>query len=169
MRTWLITVGEPLPLPGQRTRLLRTGRLALALVRRGHQVTWWTSTFDHFAKAGLDVDDVERLSAGLELRFLHGIPYDRNVSVRRLVNHWQLARGFRRRALEIAPPDVILCSFPTVELCWQATRYARRKGVPILIDVRDLWPDIFLSAMPGPLRWAGRMALRPMLQQARHA
>ena len=50
MRAWLLTVGEPLPCDGPNERLHRTGLLAEALHSRGHEVLWWSSTFDHARK-----------------------------------------------------------------------------------------------------------------------
>jgi hypothetical protein len=50
MRVWLITVGEPLPLDGPGERMLRTGILAAFLAARGHEVVWWSSSFDHVRK-----------------------------------------------------------------------------------------------------------------------
>ncbi|GAI08595.1 unnamed protein product, partial [marine sediment metagenome] len=50
MRIWLITIGEPLPSDNNNDRLYRTGILAKLLIQRGHEVVWWTSTFDHVRK-----------------------------------------------------------------------------------------------------------------------
>src|SRR5688572_12390199 len=50
IKVWLVTAGEPLPLGKQEQRLLRAGLLARYLVAAGHEVTWWTSTFDHTSK-----------------------------------------------------------------------------------------------------------------------
>lgn len=167
MHAWLITVGEPLPLAGQSSRLHRTGRLADALLRHGHRVTWWTSTFDHFAKNPLGVDAGPlSVSPGLTLHLLHGTPYRRNVSIRRLVNHWQMGRAFQRWAPRLARPDVILSSFPTIELCVEAVRYGQHARVPVLIDVRDLWPDIFWSALPGVPAWLMKAATYPLARAA---
>ena len=58
MKIWLLTIGEPVPLgAGVRDRLHRTGAFARYLVSRGHEVTWWTSAFDHFRKQHLAAED----------------------------------------------------------------------------------------------------------------
>ena len=46
-------------------------------------------------------------------------------------------------------------------------KFARPRGIPVVVDVRDLWPDIFLTALPGPLRHAGRPLLEPLFRQTR--
>jgi len=160
MRVWLITVGEPLPLPGSRDRPWRTGLLARELSARGHDVLWWTSTVDHFRKqffvAGEPRIEIER---GLHVRFLSGRLYQRNISVDRLINHVQIARRFAALAAAEPKPDVILCSFPTIELSRQAVAYGHAAGIPVVLDVRDLWPDILLDVLPAPVRAVGRIAL----------
>lgn len=67
------------------------------------------------------------------------------------------------------PPDIILCSLPTLELAIVATQYGKRHGVPVVIDIRDLWPDLFLEFMPRWLRPLARVAMLPMRRQARRA
>src|SRR4051794_31632102 len=118
MRVWIVTIGEPLPVSAARDRPLRSGMLAEELLARGHEVTLWASTFDHARKlhrypADISLNPEERF----QVRLLHGIAYRRNVSVRRVINHIQLARKFRRQALLEPQPDLILCSLPTIELC----------------------------------------------------
>jgi len=54
MKIWLVTIGEPVPVhEGVRDRLCRTGYFAHLLANHGHNVVWWTSTFDHFRKKHL--------------------------------------------------------------------------------------------------------------------
>lgn len=170
MLIWLITVGEPLPKYSGKARMWRTGLVAEELRRRGHEVVWWTSAFDHMRKQlftgrgelGSDVD-------GLRLEFLRGIPYSRNVSLRRLINHLQLAWDFRRRALLQRRPDVILCSFPTIELSFVATRFGAANGIPVILDVRDLWPDIFVEVAHPSMRALAKVVLSPYVLAARSA
>jgi len=171
MRIWLITVGEPLPLGGSAARLWRTGLLAQELAARGHRVLWWTSRVDHFRKCFHDVSAPRvAVQAGFEIQLLEGRLYRRNVSLSRLVNHAQIARDFRRvSAREEPAPDVILCSLPTLELCDEAVAYGRARGVPVLLDVRDLWPDEMLARVPKLLRPFGRVVLAPLYRTARRA
>ncbi len=170
MRIWLITVGEPLPLPGSNARPWRTGILSELLRRRGHRVVWWTSTVDHFTKRfQASGDERMRVGAGLELQFLHGRIYRRNISLARLLNHWQIGREFRRLSARESAPDLILASFPTIELSDEAVRYAKARGIPVLIDVRDLWPDEMAARLPAALRPFARWLFAPLYSRARRA
>jgi glycosyltransferase involved in cell wall biosynthesis len=159
---WLITVGEPLPTDPQPVRLLRTGWLAEQLVSRGHDVVWFTAAFDHTGKRQRAVTFTTLSpSPRLTIVLLPGMAYARNVSVARLINHWQVARAFTRHADTQSRPDLILASLPTLELAAAGARFGAQHGVPVWVDVRDLWPDVFESAFPRAARRLARWALWP--------
>ncbi|GIW56020.1 MAG: glycosyltransferase WbuB [Nitrospiraceae bacterium] len=156
-RIWIVCVGEPLPTDPERPRLLRAGILARMLTEKGHEVTWWTSTMDHYQKR-LRADRtvvIEGTECG-RLILLHGIRYTKNTSLRRIINHVQIANEFKRHAGTETRPDVVLVSMPTIELARAAVSYAKELGIPSIVDIRDLWPDIIKEAVP--------RAARPLLQ-----
>jgi glycosyltransferase involved in cell wall biosynthesis len=160
MHIWLVTVGEPLPkVDAGNPRLLRAGMLARFLANRGHAVVWWTSTFDHSHKRQRFEVDTALEWNGVDIRMLHGRPYRRNLSLRRFLNHFDVARGFRIASRSRPVPDVMLVSLPTIELARDAVRYAREYKVPVLVDVRDLWPDLIHDSVPATLRPLARVVL----------
>lgn len=170
MRVWLINSAEPTPVDAGHWRLRRMGILAEELVNRGHEVLWWNSTFMHATKQQrYETDATAQLGPRYQIRFLRVPGYGRNVSLARIRNHRALGRKFRREAAGCPRPDVILSSYPTIELSREAVRYGRRHGVPTVLDVRDLWPDLFLDRLPWIARPAGRMALEPYFSLSRLA
>jgi glycosyltransferase involved in cell wall biosynthesis len=166
MRVWLITIGEPLPTDGPQARLLRTGMLASALAEAGHDVVWWSSTFDHTHKRYRFHAETD-LSVGYTLHLLHAVAYTQNVSVHRILHHRNVARAWSRWASRLPKPDVIVCALPPLELCEVAVRYGRQRDVPVVLDIRDLWPDVFLDLAPAWMRGLMRFALTPLFAQAR--
>jgi glycosyltransferase involved in cell wall biosynthesis len=158
MRVWIITVGEPLPTDEGSPRLLRSGALAKYLVERGHDVTWFNSRFDHTHKRMRTELPRSMEHEGVRIELLDAIGYKRNVSVARVRDQAVAARDFSRRVSSMARPDVILCSLPTLELCDAATNLQQSLGVPVLLDIRDKWPDVYYRAAPA--------ALRPLLRTA---
>ena len=163
MRIWLLTVGEPLPTDPGKQRLLRTGLLAEMLVEAGHDVLWWTSTFDHARKRHRAlVDSQIRIAPRYRIRMLHAGGYRRNVSLRRLLSHRQVADRFARLAQSESVPDLILCSLPLVELAEAATRFGSDHRVPVVLDVRDTWPDAIAHLAPRPARPLARLLLNRM-------
>lgn len=170
MRIWLLKLGEPVPTDPGPPRLLRMGMLAGLLAARGHDVLWWSSTLDHVRKVQRAERDEDRLlPEGYALRLLWGPAYLANISLRRVLHHRWVASSFERRAAGERPPDLILCAYPTLELAEKTVAYGRRHGVPVVLDVRDMWPELFLDLAPGPLRPLARLVLEPDYRRARRA
>lgn len=167
-RFWLLTIGEPLPIDAGTPRLFRAGMLAKELASRGHDVTWWTSAFNHSEKV-FRAGDVVELAPNYRLRLLRGCGYRRNISLARLRDHRMLAAEFKRLASESRLPDAVHASYPTAELCLAAEDLCKPSGIPVAVDMRDQWPDIFLDVLPTGLRWMGRLALWRMFKNARMA
>ena len=168
MRVWLLTVGEPLPTDRGVDRVWRTGLLARSLLERGHEVVWWSSAFDHVRHClRSPVDMPVDIAPRLVLWHLAGAAYRRNVSIMRLVNHYQVAKRFTELSRTQARPDVILSSLPTLELCCAAVDYGATHGVPVALDVRDLWPDVLFDLVPSPARRIAPLAVPWMARQLR--
>ena len=170
LKVWIVTVGEPLPVDGEHVRLYRSGILCDRMVDEGHEVTWWTSSFDHTNRAQRDVDAAEiRLRPNQTIVLVPEPGYSRSVSLRRIASHALCARHFRRMAEAAPRPDVILVSFPTIELTRAAVAIGKKLGVPVVVDIRDLWPDIFARVLPRPLRSVAKLLLLPYDRMARKA
>jgi glycosyltransferase involved in cell wall biosynthesis len=160
-----------LPTDGTGDRLHRTGQLASRLVSEGHDVVWWSSTFDHARKRyRFRTDTWVDVANHYRVCLLHPrVKYSGHVSFARIINHWLVADRFHRLAYRESVPDVVLCSLPTLELSVEATAYGRRNAVPVVIDARDMWPDIFLEPVPSLMRPIAELALRPFRTMARRA
>lgn len=168
MRVWLVTVGEPLPTDHGNPRLIRTGVLANYLLAAGHTVVWWTSTFDHsIKKHRFSKQTKVKYSDGYEIIALHGRGYSKNVSISRILNHRDVACAFPKSARLEVQPDIVLTSFPTIELCHEVVQFCKEKRIPCVTDVRDLWPDVLVSAFPGWMRPVARLLSRGMERQTR--
>jgi len=148
MNIWLITSGEIIPL--NKERAFRIGILSTRLANAGHQVTWWTTTFDHQSKTFLYGENTENQGMdGVIMIYLHArIGYKKNISLQRIRNHKMVSNSFCALAKEKEKPDLIFCSFPTIDLSYEAVKYGNKNDVPVIIDVRDLWPDFFFNPFP---------------------
>jgi glycosyltransferase involved in cell wall biosynthesis len=149
---------------------LRTGYLSQNLADRGHEVTWWTSAFDHSRKRKIAIQaESVRVNDRLTLRLLDGGGYQSNVSIRRIRDHRRLAglldAGLRREPL----PDIIVCSLPPIELAFSAVQFGIERNVPTVLDMRDMWPDIFVDEFPRGTRGLAKLLLKPFFRQAEQA
>src|SRR4026208_1850395 len=135
MNIWLIQTGEPLPLNDSEKKM-RTALLADHLIGRGHSITWWTSSFDHFKKQWIYTEDTElQKSDRMKFIFLKGTGYKNNFSFRRFRDHRMVARKFFKTAVKKNKPDLIVASLPPHDLAYQAMRYAKENNVPYVVDV----------------------------------
>jgi glycosyltransferase involved in cell wall biosynthesis len=149
---------------------MRTGLMGQAFLRRDHQVIWWSGTFNHVTRRQDYLKDTQvELQPRWTAFFLRGRSYRKNLSVARIRNHREMARRFRAQALRLERPDLIVCSYPTIELSDAATRLGRELGVPVVLDLRDMWPDIFSEHFSRRLRPLIRLALAPYYWQGRRA
>ncbi len=171
MRVWLLKTSEQAPIPGTGTiRLMRAGLMAKALVDQGHEVVWWNGTFDHVTRRQqFDRDTRVEIRPGWDIWFLHGRAYRRNLSLARILNHREVARRFVMLAAGTPRPDIIVCSYPTIEFASAATDLGLRSGVPVVLDLRDMWPDIFPAHFAAWLQPAVRLATLPLRMHARRA
>ncbi|MDI6891113.1 MAG: glycosyltransferase family 4 protein [Thermodesulfovibrionales bacterium] len=49
-------------------------------------------------------------------------------------------------------PNIIVASMPPHDLAYEAVMLAKKNNIPILVDIRDPWPDIFLDHVPTRLK-----------------
>lgn len=160
MRIWIIKTGEPWPTDGEYPRLLRSGVMARRYARAGDDVTWFNATFDHFTKTHRHDREVTlEVEPHLQLVGLHSRGYRRNVSLARIRDHREAGAAFQNRAQHMTPPDVIVAAMPTLELAAAAVEYGRTRGIPVVVDVRDMWPDIWRDLAPRPFRPIATLAL----------
>ena len=160
MDIWLTQIGEQLPLKDD-IRKMRTALLADELVRRDHRVTWWASAFDHTSKKFLFPQDQEIvIKKNYKIMALFGKEYRNNISWQRYLDHRIIAEKLYTELCRSQPPDIMIVSMPDHLTAFQAVRYAKQRNVPVLVDVRDEWPDLFLEAVPFFLRSAARRLLK---------
>jgi len=144
MNIWLLQANEPMPIVHEKQRLFRMGLIAEKLNKRGHHITWFATTFDHFQKKQMyNKDTVIDVNENYKLNLIWAPSYKNNISIKRIINHKYMGIGFRKKASKLEKPDLIYASFPTIDFAEEAVKYGKKHNVPVVIDIRDLWPDIF--------------------------
>ena len=170
-RIWIVEVGEPLPIDPGAPKRMRAALLSEQCARDGHEVIWWTSGFDHYRKAHRPVGRhrIEGPAWHYDIEVLPALGYQRHISLRRLRDHRDTARSFKSLADSQPRPDVICAGLPTLDLAQASSVLAQQFDVPLVTDVRDLWPDIFYREVPTAFRPILRRVLRSMERQADEA
>ena len=169
MNVWVVKTSEMLGTDSNNGRLLRSGIIAHMLDARGHRVTWWMSTFDHANRRNRGSRDfVMNFGARGVIRLIHSPGYKRSISWARMRDHTCWARAFRRAIAHEPLPDIIFCAYPTIEAAVVCARFGAAHAVPVVIDLRDMWPDIFVESTPAALKPMARLLLWPWRRYARN-
>jgi glycosyltransferase involved in cell wall biosynthesis len=169
MNIWIVTNYEPMPFGAPTTRPQRCGMLARALLDRGHDVELWTSTFEHVKHEHLLQQSMRsRVSENMHVQYMYGCGYGSDYSPRRLLHNRQTAREFAAIArARKTPPDVIFAPIPSLELAEAAVQYGRSIRRPVVVDIRDLWPDVYYTMFPRPFRRTATLLLFSEKMRAR--
>lgn len=156
MKVWVIEISDFLPILDGDNRLYRAGMLSKALVENGHQVLWWTSTFSHqLRRQRFEASRTVSIQKKSKIRLLFGPGYKRSVSFARLKHNRIIAKEFLREAtimMQQEKPDVIYTCMPTLEVSEKAVHLGVENKIPVVVDIRELWPDNYLLYFPPILR-----------------
>ena len=147
MKIWVVKYGEPVPMAraDKCGHLMRAGSVAKCLAERGHDVTWWTGRFEHQTKNFIGSRENQNIidpESGLKIDLIESTGYKSNLSFSRWRDHRIFRKNLRRKMAKAVVPDVIVVSYPIPELAFDCIQYGKQHGLPVIVDVRDQWPDV---------------------------
>ena len=137
----------------------RFGYLAEFLTGMGYQVDLITTTFQHWEKAQRDLRQIKKdVAAGVypyKLRFIYEPGYRKNIDPLRVLSHKIAAKNLKK-LLEKGPLDgrdydLIYAEIPPNDVALAAAEYAKKKGIPFVADVNDLWPEAMRMVLDIPV------------------
>ncbi|TMP31443.1 hypothetical protein CWB99_04100 [Pseudoalteromonas rubra] len=161
MNIWIVVISEPIWTDSSDERLHRCGLLAEVCRARGHDVNFFTSSFAHHKKENRVTSSTSKaLQNGIDLHLLFSGSYGSNLSLGRIKHHFECGREFKKYSQSMKRPDVIFCAYPDIFLANEVLKYGLKNDIPVVVDIRDLWPDIFLHQNVGFVK---RLALAPFV------
>jgi glycosyltransferase involved in cell wall biosynthesis len=156
MHVWLVNPYGSLP--SESWREYRTVLVARALVNAGHTVLWWVANFEHRSKEFRTTSfEVRDFDPGFRVALVPTTGYERHISLARIRFEQRFADTVGARAAAEAPPDLIILIEPALFTSRVILKLAEQLDVPLMLDVVDLWPELFLIALPKPLRFLGSL------------
>lgn len=160
MNVLIFQTGEPLKIDGDGLRLMRAENLAERLQSHGHVVEIITSKYFHQKKEHRSVK--VRKNFGTNYHLIGSPGYAKNIGLGRFYDHYKLALNLRQflRTYDFKA-DVVFIGFPPIEAAYVLAKWCAANSIPFLMDVKDLWPEIFVDVIPRPLKWLGRAILLP--------
>ena len=117
----------------------------------GYQVDLITTTFQHWEKAQRKLDEIKKEDYKFNLKFIYEPGYKKNIDVRRIHSHRIAAKNLTKLLEQEGDYDLIYCEIPPNDVALAAAEYAKKKGIPFVPDVNDLWPEAMHMVLDIPV------------------
>lgn len=158
----IFQTGEPLHIDGGDSRPMRAINLSNFLLDKGHSVHLVSSKFYHQKKIHRTISEAS-ISSNFKITLIDSPGYKKNISISRIIDHIVLAINVNKflESKKFNRPDVIFVGYPPIECAYIFTKFCKNNDIPLVLDVKDQWPEYFLSAIPTSLHFFGRFLLSP--------
>ena len=164
LKIWIVNPYGTLPSEGWRE--YRSAMLARALQKRGHDVVWWIADFEHRSKTFRHpVTRDPLMPDGIEIRCVQTSAYVYHVGFGRIRFENRFGTEFYKAAINEQLPDAIILAEPSLFFGIPVRKFAQKFDIPIIVDVIDLWPELFHILLPGPLKFLGRVVFAPLYRR----
>lgn len=165
MEKTVVLVNRAMYLPGE-GGYKRTMYLYDMMRKMGHNPILLTSDFNHYSKKPRDVDKFRaEYPEYSDIVFLHTRTYSKNISLQRKLaeNDWKEA--VKRWISENSDhTDAVMLSMPDMDTILAVNKICKKKGIDVIIDVRDLRPEAFKVLLKNELLY--KVATYPMKLKA---
>lgn len=151
MNIWICVSGEPLPTDGEDVRLRRMGNFAIFASSKGHYVEWFSNSFEHYTKRQRCNKNIDiHYNNNLDIHLVKSMGYKKNISIKRILSQTVNAKRTIRRIKRGGErkPDIIITVLASLARSSSLANYAKNNKIPFVVDVRDLWPEVFFDVIP---------------------
>ncbi|NHN29407.1 glycosyltransferase family 4 protein [Paenibacillus agricola] len=142
-------------LPGEKG-FNRFRYIAEELARLGHEVELVTSNYSHAEKSFRQHENGRWIGPSLPYRLtlIEERGYSRNVSLERIRSHRCFERNLRLYLERKEQTEhVVYAAYPLMGAARMAGSYAKRLGIPFILDIQDIWPESINSVLKLPEPW----------------
>lgn len=138
--------------------------LANMIAESGNNLEVITSTFYHATKNQRKYENEFLNSFSYKITLIHESGYSKNVSIKRIISHKEFANNVLNYIKNRKKPDVIYCVVPSLEVAYLITKYAKEKGIRVIVDIQDLWPEAYKMIINIPI--ISNLLFYPMASKA---
>ncbi|GAA0796596.1 glycosyltransferase [Faecalicatena orotica] len=121
------------------------------LTDAGYQVDLITTTFQHWEKAQRDIEKIKNEDYKFGIKFIYEPGYKKNVDLKRIQSHKTAAKNLTELLEKEGGYDLLYAEIPPNDVALAAAEYAKRKGIPFVADVNDLWPEAMRMVLDIPV------------------
>lgn len=140
--------GEPLQIDKKDHNPMTAINLSEYLLDNKFKVTLISSNFDHtnkiFRFKKIKRFKLLKLKTNLNLVLIDSLGYKKNISIKRLIDHFILAVNlnfFLKQYKGVV--DFAILGFPPIETPIIFSNWLSKKKIPYIFHVKDLWPEYF--------------------------
>lgn len=113
---------------------VRTGKFVNDYIKKGYDVIYVTSDFDHMTKKRYCFNEYKNSKQ------LHVISYKKNLSISRILSH--LMFSYKTFYMLLAcKPELVYVEVPNNSLVKSSAKYKKINNAEIIVDVFDMWPE----------------------------
>lgn len=134
------------------------------LTEAGYEVDLITTTFQHWEKEQRDLDKIKAEDYKFRLKFIYEPGYKKNIDLKRVTSHRTAAKNLTALLEKEGDYDLIYAEIPPNDVALAAAQYARKKGIPFVADVNDLWPEAMRMVLDVPV--VSDLIFYPLLRDA---
>lgn len=134
----------------------------VSALSKDFEVIFWNSDFSHATKTKRKNLKEIKLCNNAKINIIETIEYKKNISFKRALSlvifYYRMFKEFNN----LDKPDVIIKGFPdhVGEIFLLIAKWKYR--FKIILDFRDLWPEIFHSLLPRKLYFLGYITFSPL-------
>ena len=161
MKIWLIHPYDALP--GEEWGYQHGTLLSRALCEEGHSVVYWTGSFAHSIKKQRTKCFKElSVAANWTINIIPQVGYKKHIGLKRVLSQVQFALGVLKRGIHSDSPDLIIVTIPSIFSDVASVILAKKHKSLLVVDFRDLWPELFAKALPSKFRHWTKIVFSPL-------
>ena len=107
-----------------------------------------TSDFSHRFKKK---KEPEVLPTEYAVQMVETPPYQKNISLKRIYSCSVFAKNLRKHLEALQDVKLVYCAVPTPDAGAEVARFCKKRNIPFVLDIQDLWPDAFYMALNIPV------------------
>lgn len=164
MHICIFQTGEPLHIDQGKYRPMRCMLLADKLIENGHKVSLISSSFFHQRKIfRFKSYKSIKVNKNLNIYLIPSLGYKNHIGIKRIIDHIILAFNLHvfLKKNEKFFPDKIFLGYPPIETSLVMIIWGMKKKIPIILDVKDNWPENFIEVFPNNLKSVAKLLLLP--------
>lgn len=114
--------------------------IAKMFAENGYDVDLIGSSFQHFKKSPRERKVIKQQNYPFNTTFILVPAYKKNLDIRRIYSN-KIAAHRVVEYLETQEYDAIYCSIPANNIAAKVGEYCKKKEIPFIVDIEDLWPE----------------------------